>query len=132
MENSILKTVRHLSGLSDVETVFDLDLITGINTSLTTLWDLGIGPSDGFQITGEDEEWADLIGDNVTFNMVQSYLVICVRLLFDPPASSYAIDALERRKTEMEWRLNLRREAIAWADPNPDVESDLVLDGGGS
>ena len=41
MEQSILNTVKKILGLAPEETVFDLDVITHINTAFSTLYQLG-------------------------------------------------------------------------------------------
>ena len=48
-------------------------------------------------------------------------------MLFDPPPTSYLLQAMDRQILEAEWRLNTMREATEWVDPNPPVR--LVADG---
>jgi hypothetical protein len=43
---------------------------------------------------------------------VQSYICIKVRLVFDTPATSFAIDALTQQATETLWRINTMVEAV--------------------
>jgi len=47
-----------------------------------------------------------------------------VRLLFDPPQTSYLVDALKEQATEILWRLNVLKEATIWTDPTPEEEED--------
>jgi hypothetical protein len=42
-----------------------------------------------------------------------------VRMLFDPPATSYLIAAFERQLEEVVWRINILREGTDWVDPSP-------------
>jgi hypothetical protein len=51
-----------------------------------------------------------------------------VRLLFDPPTTSYLITALDRQREELEYRMNVTREATAWVDPDPDPPLDELID----
>jgi hypothetical protein len=44
-----------------------------------------------------------------------------VRQLFDPPNTSYLIEAMEKQIREFEWRLNTNRESTEWVDPSPVV-----------
>jgi hypothetical protein len=47
-------------------------------------------------------------------NSVKSYVYVRVRLLFDPPATSYAIEALNKTAQEYEWRLNVFIEGVKY------------------
>jgi hypothetical protein len=106
--------------------VFDLDIITHINSAFSTLTQLGVGPAEGFMIEDATAVWSDFIGDDIQYNSVKSYVFLRVRLLFDPPATSYLIAAYEKQIQELEWRLSVLREGTEWTGeliPN-------VLDGG--
>lgn len=102
-DNSILYSVKKLLGVS--ENSFDSDIIMHINTVLATLNQLGVGPKNGFAISGEDEKWTDFMGDDIRLNLVKSYVHAKVRILFDPPTSSAVMDALNRTASELEWRI---------------------------
>lgn len=119
MENSILKSTKKILGLETEYTVFDLDIITHINTAFSTLNQLGVGPVDGFMIEDDTAEWADFLEDETKINSVKTYVYLKVRLLFDPPTTSFAITAYEKQLSELEWRLNVHREDTQWVDPNP-------------
>lgn len=125
MEQSILISTKKILGISEDYTVFDLDIITHINTALSTLTQLGVGPSEGFMIEDDSAVWEDFIDDDVQFNAVRSYVFLRVKQLFDPPTTSYLIEATERQIQQLEWRLNVHREESGWVDPNP-LDSDLV------
>lgn len=106
--NSILDSVKKKLGLDPSETTeFDADLIDAINTTFSTLTQLGVGPASGFEIHGNSEIWSDFIDDDARLNMVRSYVFIETRLLFDPPQSSYLLSALQEKAKEYEWRLNV-------------------------
>lgn len=119
MEESILKSTKKILGLADDYTVFDLDVITHINSVFTTLTQLGVGPPEGFMIENDKDLWEDFITDDPTYNSIKSYIYLRVRMLFDPPTTSYTIDAMERQIKELEWRLNQNREETEWVDPDP-------------
>ena len=123
MEQSILTSTKKILGISEDYTVFDLDIITHINTAFSTLTQLGVGPVDGFMIEGAGEVWTDFdpIDDDRQYNAVKSYIFLRVRLLFDPPTTSYLITATEKQIQELEWRLNTYREETEWVDPEPDL-----------
>lgn len=127
MENSILKSTKKILGLSDDYEVFDLDVITHINTAFSTLTQIGVGPESGFMIEDDEAVWGDYIGDTDTeLNSVKTYVFLKVRQLFDPPQTSYALTAMKEQITELEWRLNTHREETEWADPDPPLVEEEV------
>jgi hypothetical protein len=121
MEQSILTSTKKILGIAEDYTVFDLDIITHINTAFSTLTQLGVGPADGFMIEDETAVWADFIEDELDFqwNSIKSYVFLKVKQLFDPPTTSYLISATKQQIEELEWRLNVHREEDGWVDPNP-------------
>ena len=131
MEQSILTSTKKILGIAEDYTVFDLDIITHINTAFSTLAQLGVGPPAGFMIDDHTYMWEDFLGETPDFqnNSVKSYVFLKVRQLFDPPQTSYLIAATEKQIQELEWRLNTHREETEWVDPDPgtvEVE-DLFL-----
>ena len=107
MNNSILVTIKGLLDISEEQTEFDDAIIVGINTALSSLVQLGIGPSEGFCIKGKEEEWASITGDSNRLQMVVSYVHLKVKLLFDPPSNSSLLQAIKEQINELEWRLSL-------------------------
>jgi hypothetical protein len=121
MEQSILKSTKNVLGLAVDYTVFDLAVITHINSAFSILTQLGVGPSEGFMIEDDKAVWDDFIilSDDLSYNSVKSYIYLKTRLLFDPPTTSFHLEAMNRQIEEMEWRLNVNREETEWVDPNP-------------
>lgn len=107
---SILDEIKKLLGLPSDYDVFDLDIILHINSSFSTLNQLGIGPPAGYSIQSSDETWSEFIEDNLKINSVKTYIFIKVKLAFDPPSASHAGDALLKQSQELEWRLNVSVE----------------------
>lgn len=114
MEQSILISTKKVLGIAEDYTVFDLDIVTHINTAFSTLTQLGVGPAVGFMIEDETAEWNDFIVDDIQYNSVKSYVFLKTRQLFDPPSTSYLIASTEKQILELEWRLNVHREESAW------------------
>ena len=113
MENSILTSVKKMLGFAEDYTAFDDDILININSVFSTLTQLGIGPSDGFMIEDATPTWDDYITAGVPdneLNSVRTYVFLKLRLLFDPPSSSYFIASMEKQIAEFEWRLNVSRE----------------------
>lgn len=128
MEESILLSTKKILGLDATYTAFDLDVITHINSVFSTLTQLGLGPPNGFMIEDEGSEWAEFIGSDFNLSAVKTYVYLRVRLLFDPPTTSYHITALNEQIQELEWRLNSYRESTAWVEPVPRVLYDPFVD----
>lgn len=120
MSDSILLSTKKILGLEEDYTEFDVDILTHINSAFTTLQQLGIGPPEGFSIEDEDALWADFLTDE-RLNSVKTYVYLRVRLLFDPPTTSYLIESLSKQAHELEWRLNVTREGDEWIPPPPKV-----------
>lgn len=110
MDESILNSVKKMLNLQPDYTVFDLDIIMHINSVFSTLHQLGVGPTDGFEITDNVPTWDSFTLGDVRYNMVKSYVYKKVRLVFDPPSNSFTVTALEKQIAEDEWRLNVIRE----------------------
>lgn len=127
---SILSSVKKVLGLDDAYDVFDLDIVLHINSVFSDLQQLGLGPETGFQITDDTQTWDAFLGTETSLNAVKSYVYLRVRLLFDPPGTSYLIDAMQAQIQKMEWRLNVQRESVAWVDPNPPIVVENIFDGG--
>ena len=122
MSNSILTSTKKILGIEEDYIAFDPDIITHINSVFATLEQLGIGPQDGYMIEDKIAVWPDYLSNNFRLNAIKTYIYLRVRLLFDPPATSYHINALNEQIKELEWRLNTNREGVSWVDPTPVVE----------
>lgn len=110
--NGILKTTKELSGVTATYDCFDKDLIMYINSTFLVLKQLGVGPTEGFVITGDGETWEDFLPDDkVLREATKSYMGDKVRLRFDPPTSSALLEALKSNIAEFEWRLNIEGES---------------------
>lgn len=107
METSILDSIKKLLGIPSEVTEFDTDILIHINSVFSILTQLGAGPSSGFSIEDSSAEWSDFIGDDARLSDVKSFVYLKTRLLFDPPASSAAMDAMNRMANELEWRINV-------------------------
>lgn len=105
MSDSILLSIKKSLGITYDYTHFDLDIIQAINSVFSILTQLGVGPSDGFKIVDETAKWSEYLNEDLTLNLVQSYMFGKVRLIFDPPASSTVTESMNRMLSELEWRI---------------------------
>lgn len=110
MEASILTSTKKVLGLAEEFTAFDLDITTHINAAFSILNQLGIGPVEGFMIEDSGDEWEDSLIPSVQLNLVRTYVYLKVRFAFDPPTTSFLIDATKTQISEYEWRLSTFRE----------------------
>ena len=107
MEDSILNTIIAMLGPDSSYDVFDTDIMIHINTAFSFLTQLGVGPANGFKITGASETWGQFLGEVLDLESVKTYIYLKVKMLFDPPASSFVMKAMEDTCKEIEWRLNV-------------------------
>ena len=107
MDDSILLSIRKLVCGNSYANHFDEDLLMHINSCFSLLMQLGVGPADGFMVTGESETWSDFAGDNKELNMVRTYVTLKVKSIFDPPLTASVLEAMNHQISELEWRLNV-------------------------
>ena len=110
MENSILTSIKKLLGIAAEYTHFDTDIMIHINSVLMTLNQLGVGPANGFKITGDSELWNDFVTEE-ELEAVKTYIYLKVRLIFDPPTNGAVMEAYKQMIQEYEWRLNVKAES---------------------
>lgn len=106
---SILTSIKKLLGIAEEYEHFDTDVIIHINTTLMTLAQIGVGPLEGFRIEDKTATWDDFIpnASRLKLEGVKTYIYQKVKLVFDPPQSSTAVEALKQSIAELEWRLNV-------------------------
>ena len=110
--DSILTSVKKMLGITEECKDFDPDIIMHINTVLMILTQLGVGPEEGFYIEDDSSNWDDFVKDLSKLEAIKTYVYMKVRLMFDPPTSSSAMEATNRIIDELEWRLNIAGESI--------------------
>lgn len=110
LEQSILKSVKKVLGLPPEYTPFDEDVIMHINTVFADLNQMGVGPPAGVQVEDENATWNQITGGDPRYNGVKTYTYLRVKLIFDPPGTSFTQDAMRRQIDEQAWRLNVIRE----------------------
>lgn len=108
---SILISIKKLLGIGEDCDHFDPDIVMHINSVFMDLTQMGVGPSEGFSIEDDMTEWTEFIPDTKNLQAVKSYIYLRVKLLFDPPASSAVMEAMNRDIQRYEWRLNVAAES---------------------
>lgn len=105
--DSILTSIKKLLGISEEDEHFDPDIIMHINSVFMILTQLGVGPAEGFRIEDEMSTWNDFTDNMHQVEAVKSYMYMKVKLLFDPPLNSSAVESMKNLIQELEFRLNL-------------------------
>lgn len=105
---SILDNVKKVCGIAEDYTVFDQDLLVLINSSILDLTQNGIGPSKGFIVSDNSATWNDFIPGFSNIGAVATYVSQKAKLLFDPPSSSFVVEAMQKQLDEIIWRLNIQ------------------------
>lgn len=113
--DSILDTTKKMLGFDWDYDAFDIDIITHINSTFFTLQQIGVGPEAGFSIMDNTKTWAEYTAGN-NIEAVKSYMYLKVRMIFDPPANSFTLEAMKNSAVEFEWRLNVQTEGVRWRE----------------
>lgn len=107
---SILTSIKKMLGIDEGYSHFDYDIIMHINTVLYVLAQAGVGPEHGFIVTSDRETWSDFVGEGNQYQAVKTYVYLKVKMVFDPPTSSFVLDSMKSMAQELEWRLNVSAE----------------------
>lgn len=122
-EDSILTSIKKSLNIAEDDTHFDTDVIININSAISILTQIGVGPAEGYSIVDKNNVWSELFTDK-RLNLIKTYLYLKVKLVFDPPLSSAAIDAIKEIIAEDEWRI---QEVLERALPTEViVEGDVI------
>lgn len=106
---SILDSIKKNLGIDAANTIYDPDIIMHINSTFFTLHQLGVGPVTTFSIQDKNTNWISFIDDD-KIEAVKSYITLKVRILFDPPSTSYGLEHMNKLASEYEWRLSVQQE----------------------
>lgn len=107
--DSILNSTKKLLGIDQDYKAFDVDIITSINSALMVCMQLGVGPENGFMVTGEEQTWSDFLEDDlIQLQAVKQYVYLKTRQVFDPPESSSVANSIDNIAKEIEWRMNVQ------------------------
>lgn len=110
MNETIHGTIKHMLGIPQEVTSYDADILVNINSALMILNQLGVGPVECYVVKGILETWDVFLDSAVNFESVKMFVYLNVKLAFDPPDTSYKIEAFERQIKELAWRINSQAE----------------------
>ena len=107
MADSVFSSVKKVVGLLGDDGSFDEDILLHINSVVSTLRQLGLSIPSDFYVRDDVQTWRDLLGEFRDLDLVKSYMTMKVRLMFDPPSSSFGLKSMEEMVKEYEWRINV-------------------------
>lgn len=108
MESILTSVKMGMSGITEQDKSFDMQIIMFVNSVFAILTQVGVGPKDGFAIEDAGTTWDEYIEDDiVTLNMAKSYIILKARLFFDPPLNSAVLALMQEQVKELGWRLNV-------------------------
>lgn len=105
IRDSVLYSVKKQLGLAPDYGAFDTELVIHINSIFGILNQLGVGPAKPFSIDGPDQTWCKFTKDDRVIDIVQTYMYLKVRTLFDPPSAATMFQAMNDQIDEYEFRL---------------------------
>lgn len=111
MSNSILNEIKKLLGIAEEYTHYDTDIIIHINSVFSILEDFGVCKVSNYHITGSDNLWDEVVEDK-TVEFVKTYIYMRVKLIFDPPSTSFVITSYENLIKELEWRMTNKMKEV--------------------
>lgn len=117
MSESILTSTKKLLGIAEEDETFDVDIITFINAVFADLSQLGVGPKFGFTITDKTVEWDTFLEGDLNLAGVPTYMYFRVRLMFNPPDTTSAQQAMQAQADKLEFRFNVHAEGETWQPP---------------
>lgn len=100
MDESILNSIKLLVNSEEEDHDFDAEIITYINDSFLALNAMAVGTNEIFHIEDASAVWGDFTQDEGLIGSMKSFIAARVRLRFDPPTTSYLIDALKDQQFE--------------------------------
>lgn len=104
--DSILVSVKKMLGITDMYTHFDDDIIMHINAVFMILYQLGVGDAQ-YSIHDDSAVWTDFCNDIDKLEAIRPYVYLKVRMAFDPPTASAAMEAAKNLISEYEFRINV-------------------------
>lgn len=110
MVMSILNDTKKVLGLDSAYTPFDIDVLIHINATLSILSQIGVLTDAGYNVSNAEDIWDDLNLSIPLLSLVKSYIYLKVKMLFDPPGTSFLIEAVRKQTEEFEWRLRMLKE----------------------
>lgn len=112
--NSILITLRTALGLNSTDDSFDADLKIYANGAFSALHQQGFGKPD-FYLKNPEQTWDETMSSEQFTSpirgMVESYVMIQSRMLFDPPPPSI-VAFMTGHLEQLQWRIQVECDSL--------------------
>lgn len=108
--NTILEDVRKVIGGGLIDHYFDEQICMHINTEIFTLDQLGVVINH--VVVNDETKWTEVIPDIKEFEAIKTWLGLKVRLIFDPPTSSYVMESITSNLNELEFRIQTKADEL--------------------
>lgn len=108
--DSILNTIKTMLDVPEGCFDYDTRLVRHINTALMRLSQIGVGPTRPVRIADDSGTWDELFLEAEDLEGAIDYIYLEVKKVFDPPTSSFVLDAMQKASDKLEWCLNAQAE----------------------
>lgn len=105
----ILEDIKKLLNITDGIDVFDEELLIHINSTISIFGQLWNHNKD--VVVDKKTTWEEYIG-SVDFTAIRMLIYLTVKLNFDTPSNSFAIEAINKQVLELQYRLMYHGEFI--------------------
>lgn len=123
-EETILESIRDYVGIQKDLDAFDQELVLHINSSFSTLFQIGVGKDKPYRLE-KDSTWSDLFSEyDDELDLIKEYVFLKVKILFDPPTNSSLLESLKSVVNETEYRIELQIEGIFKEDSDEEKDED--------
>lgn len=112
MDESILVEIKKMLGLDADYTAFDTDILVAINGAFLGLMQCGLAVDPSFSVTGIDDKWSDFLPNDNAYLAVKNYIYLSTKILFDPPSSSFVLEAYNKQLEELRWRIGIQADPL--------------------
>lgn len=126
LEDSILKSTKKLLGIHESDPSFDMDILIYMNAAFSTIKELGVNNDALIVVTDDTLTWTETGIPAEPLSKVKTFVYLTVRLLFDPPPTSFAIASLEKILEETGWRLREFHDDTTAITHPPDPIEEVV------
>lgn len=111
IKESILLSIKKLLGIPSEYENFDDDVIMYINTAMSMLSQISEFPSNYF-ITSKENKWSECVRSDNIKHLVEQYIYLKTRILFDPPSNSNLTESIKTTISELEFRISISKEGF--------------------
>lgn len=104
---TILQDVKQALGVESDDPTFDTDILMHIAASVSTLGQLGTCDMDAE--VDKTTEWSAIIPKG-RYGLAKQFVLLSVRLTFDPPNTGFVTNAMKEQRDELASRLVYAKE----------------------